>query len=157
MANEKKGTAQSTTDKAREAAGDLKDRAQETAQNLAERASDTASNVASRAGEMASNVANRAGEMASSAGRRADSAASSAGRGMESFADTVRDYGPSSGMLGSATSAVADTIEGAGDYLEQHGLSGVASDLTDMVRRNPIPALLLGIGLGFLIARATRS
>lgn len=147
MANAKKeDTIQSTTDKAREMAGDVKDRAQETAHNVAERARETASNVA-----------NRAGEMASGAGRRADDALASAGRGMESFSETVRERGPSSGMLGSATSAVADSLEGAGEYLEQHGLGDIASDLTDMVRRNPIPALLVGIGLGFLIARATRS
>lgn len=157
MANFKKEGTQSMTDKAREAAADLKDRAQETAQNLGEQAGQTASHLTERAGEMASNVANRAGEMASQAGRRADGAVSSAGRGMESFAETVRERGPSSGMLGSATSAVADTLENAGEYLESHGLGGIASDLTETIRRNPIPALLVGIGLGFLIARATRS
>lgn len=167
MANEKKGT-QSVTDKARDLAEDVKERAQETGQNLAERASSAASHAAERAGEMASNVGhrasemasnvgNRVGEMASGAGRRADRAVSSAGRGVESFADTVREYGPSSGMLGSATSAVADTIDEAGNYLEEQGLSGIASDLTNLVRRNPIPALLVGFGLGFLIARVTRS
>jgi hypothetical protein len=76
---------------------------------------------------------------------------------MQSFAETVRERGPSSGMLGGATSAVADTLESTGEYLESHGLSGIADDVTDLVRRNPIPALLIGIGVGFLIARATRS
>jgi hypothetical protein len=155
MSNEKKGT-QSVTDKTRDLANDVKERAQETGQNLAERASEAAS-AAERAGEVASNVGNRVSEMASGAGRRADRAVSAAGRGVESFAETVRDHGPSSGMLGSATSAVADTIDEAGNYLEEHGLSDIASDLTNLVRRNPIPALLVGFGLGFLIARVTRS
>ena len=31
----------------------------------------------------------------------------------------------------------------------------MAEDLTDLIRRNPIPALLVGVGLGFLLARAT--
>ena len=60
-------------------------------------------------------------------------------------------------MLGSAASAVADTLESSGRYLEESGLSGIGEDLTSMIRRNPVPALLVGIGLGFLIARATRS
>jgi methyl-accepting chemotaxis protein len=128
-------TRESVTERAKELAGEAKDRAQEAAHGVAERASEVASNV----------------------GRRADSAVESAGSGMQSFAETVRERGPSSGVLGSATSAVADTLEGAGEYLEEHGLSGVAKDLTDLVRKNPIPALLVGIGLGFLIARATRS
>jgi len=33
----------------------------------------------------------------------------------------------------------------------------MGDDITNMIRRNPIPALLVGIGIGFLLARATRS
>jgi len=161
MANTNKGrpegTGQSVVDKAKDMASDVKDKVQDTAHSFSERAGDVASNVAHRTGEVASNVAHRAGEMASTAGKKVDSGVSAAGSGMQSFAETVREHGPSSGMLGSATSAVADTIENTGEYLETHGLSGIAEDLTSLVRRNPIPALLIGIGVGFLIARATRS
>jgi hypothetical protein len=56
---------------------------------------------------------------------------------------------------------VADTLEGGGRYLQEHGLSGIGEDLTNLVRRNPVPAVLLGIGLGlglgYLIARVTSS
>jgi len=155
--NRPEGTAQSVADKAKEMASDVKEKVQDTAQSFTERASETASNVAHRASEAASNVTHRAGEVASNVGRKVDSGVSAAGSGMQSFADTVRDRGPSSGVLGSATSAVADTLENTGEYLETHGLSGIAKDLTDIIRRNPIPALLIGIGVGFLISRATRS
>jgi hypothetical protein len=76
---------------------------------------------------------------------------------MESLADTVRDRGPSSGVLGSATGAVAGTLEQAGRYMEDKNLSGMMDDVTGMIKRNPIPALLLGIGLGFVLGRALRS
>jgi len=33
----------------------------------------------------------------------------------------------------------------------------MADDVTDLIRRNPIPALFVGIGLGFLLARLTTS
>jgi hypothetical protein len=33
----------------------------------------------------------------------------------------------------------------------------MANDLTDLIKRNPIPALLLAVAVGVLIARATRS
>ena len=36
------------------------------------------------------------------------------------------------------------------------GFSGLAEDMTTMIRRNPIPALLIGFGLGFLLARTFR-
>jgi hypothetical protein len=52
---------------------------------------------------------------------------------------------------------MADTLERGGRYLEEEGLRGIGQDLTNVIRRNPIPALLLGIGIGFLIARSLRS
>jgi hypothetical protein len=60
-------------------------------------------------------------------------------------------------MLGSATRAVADTMEGAGKYLEDKNLSGMMDDVTGLIKRNPIPAVLLGLGIGFLVGRALSS
>jgi hypothetical protein len=59
-------------------------------------------------------------------------------------------------MLGSASSSLARTLEQGGEYLEHEGLSGISKDLTNVIRRNPIPALCIGIGLGFILARAMR-
>jgi hypothetical protein len=52
---------------------------------------------------------------------------------------------------------VAETLDSGGRYLKEEGMTGMANDLTDMIKRNPIPALLVGVCLGVLIARATRS
>jgi hypothetical protein len=60
-------------------------------------------------------------------------------------------------MLGSATRTVADTLEGAGKYLEDKNLSGMMDDVTGLIKRNPIPAVLLGLGIGFLVGRALSS
>jgi len=76
---------------------------------------------------------------------------------MGSLGHAVREHVPSEGMMGRAGSAVADTLEAGGHYLEEHGLKEMGDDITNMIRRNPIPALLVGIGIGFLLARATRS
>ena len=110
---------------------------------------DTVRDVASQAGKKAS-------EAASYVSQKAEDATSAVGSGMKSLAGTIRESAPREGMLGSAGSAVASTLESSGRYLEEHGLSGIGDDLTDVIRRNPIPALLIGIGVGFLIARATR-
>jgi hypothetical protein len=72
------------------------------------------------------------------------------------MAGTVREHAPS-GVMGTAASRVADTLESGGRYLREEGLRGMGEDLTELVRRNPIPALLIGIGVGFLLARVTRS
>ena len=56
-----------------------------------------------------------------------------------------------------AALAGARTPEELDAHLEEQGLSGMAEDLTGLIRRNPIPAMLIGIGLGYLLARMTRS
>jgi hypothetical protein len=76
---------------------------------------------------------------------------------MKSLAGTIREKAPHGGFVGQASSTVAETLERGGRYLEEQGLSGIGDDLTNLIRRNPIPALLVGIGVGFLLARATRS
>ena len=53
-----------------------------------------------------------------------------------------------------ATSKVGATLESTGQYLKEDGLHHMASDMSNMIRRNPIPAMVLGIGLGYLLAQA---
>jgi hypothetical protein len=118
---------------------------------------DAAAGATEKAREMASNVADKARDVASSVGQKAEDAASSVGGGMASLAGTIRENAPREGMLGSAAASVADTLESGGRYLQEEGFGGMADDLTDLIRRNPIPAVLVGIGLGFLLARSTRS
>jgi hypothetical protein len=60
-------------------------------------------------------------------------------------------------MLGDATSTVAKTLEQGGKYLQKEGLTGMADDLSEIIRKNPIPAVLVGIGVGFMLAQLTRS
>ena len=114
-----------------------------------------ASDAANKAKETASSFAQKAGDAASFVGKKADEASSAVGSGMKSLAGTIRDNAPDKGPLGSASSAAASTLESGGRYLEEHGLSGIAGDITSMIKRNPIPAILVGIGLGYLVARAT--
>ena len=51
---------------------------------------------------------------------------------------------------------VEETYEAGRDYVTHRGLSGMGEDLTDVIRKNPLPAVLLGVGIGFLLARALR-
>lgn len=135
----------------------MKNKAQEAGSTIAEKAQDFASSAAEKAQDAASNVAHRAGEMASTVGQKAEDAAATVGGGMKSLAGTIRENAPSSGMFRTASSTVADTLEGSGRYLQEQGLGGLGRDLTNLVRRNPLPALMLGIALGYLIAQATRT
>jgi len=125
--------------------------------NVADKAKDVAGTVLDKAKQAASSVADKARDVASNLGDRADTAVSSVGSGMQSLAGTIRDKAPSGGMLGGAATGVAGALETGGRYLQEEGLSGMGEDVTNLIRRNPIPAVLIGVGLGFLLARITRS
>jgi len=120
----------------------------------AKNVADTAKDKAKQAGEFVRDKAGQAGEFVRD---KADQAATSAGKGMETLAGTIRDRGPQAGVLGKATSTVADTLDRTGQYLQNEGMSGMVDDLSSMVRNHPLPAILLGIGLGFMLARLTTS
>lgn len=125
------------------------------ASGVADKAKDAAADAGSKVKEAATSVAQKVGDAASFVGQKAQDASTSVGSGMKSLGGTIREHTPSSGMLGTAGGAVADTLESSGRYLQEHGLSGIGDDITNLIRRNPIPAVLLGIGVGFLVARAT--
>jgi ABC-type transporter Mla subunit MlaD len=114
---------------------------------------DTANQAKDKAKSIAENVADKAKSAAGYVQEKADQGVGYAGEGVESLGRTVRERGPQSGMLGRANSAVADTLEQTGEYLHDKGVSGMAGDLTTMIKNNPIPSLLIGVGIGFVLAR----
>jgi len=117
-------------------------------------AKDVADDAANKAKDIGATVAQKAGEASNYVGRKAEEATSAVGAGMKTVAQAIRDKTPDKGVVGTAGSAVANTLEQGGQYLQEHGLSGIGKDMTCMIRNNPIPAVLVGIGLGFLVARA---
>ena len=60
-------------------------------------------------------------------------------------------------MLGKANEYVAEGLEQAGHYMQDKNLSGMMGDMTELIKRNPIPALLVGLGVGFLLGKSMRS
>lgn len=143
--------------KAQDAGSAIADKGRDAAATVTDKARDAMSAVSDKARETASNLGNTASEAASNLGQKAEDATTAVGGSMKSLAGTIRENAPEGGFIGSAGSTLADTLEKGGRYLEEQGLSGMGDDLTNLIRRNPVPALLVGIGLGYLIARATRS
>lgn len=43
------------------------------------------------------------------------------------------------------------------DYVEDKDFGQMAEEMSNVIRRHPLPAVLIGIGVGFLLARSTRS
>lgn len=54
-----------------------------------------------------------------------------------------------------ATSSVGGAMETTGQYLKNDGLQHITADVSELIRRNPVPAMLIGVGLGVLLAQAT--
>jgi len=132
------------------------DQAKNDASSAADKAREALGHVGSALSSTASSVGTAIGNTASSLGQRADDAAAGVGTGLKSVASSIRDQGPNSGMLGQATSTVAGAIESTGQYLSDKHLSGMADDVASMIKSHPIPAVMIGLGVGFLLGRALR-
>lgn len=81
---------------------------------------------------------------------------SAVGESIGSLAGVIRDKAPQEGAMGTAATAVAEKLDVAGSYLQEKDLNHVLGDLSGMIRRYPVPSLLIGLGIGYLLARSTR-
>jgi len=134
-----------------------KGKVDDAASYVGQKAEDATAYVGHKAEEAAAYVGHRAEEAAGYAAQKSGESMSKAGAGLRSLGGTVRESGPESGMAHGATSAVADTLESTGRYLEEQGAQEMVEDLTNLIRRNPIPALLIGVGAGYLLGKAMTS
>jgi hypothetical protein len=129
--------------------------------NRFEGAADKAREAAANVGEAASRAVTTAGEMANQAacnvGHTADDLAASAGAGIKGIGDKLSHNAPHTGMMGSASQAVAQSVHDGGQYMQDAKLSGMVEDVAQIIRRNPFPAVFIAIGLGWFVARKMRS
>lgn len=91
-------------------------------------------------------------EAAEAAASKAAEVTSQLGQKVRAVAGKLRERSPHE-TVRDATYKVADTLESAGAYLESKSLRDIADDLGAVVRRYPLQSLLLGVALGFLLAR----
>ena len=87
--------------------------------------------------------------------RRLSEYGSSAGGIVSNLRSRVDDLGATvSDKAGEAAGAMASGVQSARSYLQDRDFDELTGDITAWVRRNPIQACLIGIGLGYLIARS---
>lgn len=127
------------------------------ASNAATSVRDAAGVVGERVRGAASNVSKSAEAAAGYLGERAEDATAAFGTGLKSAGDAIRQNAPQSGRLAQASDAIAQSFIDSGNYVEEQGLEGMANDVATLIRRNPIPALLIGIGLAVWITRSMQS
>jgi ElaB/YqjD/DUF883 family membrane-anchored ribosome-binding protein len=141
---------------AQDAARTAGQKAQETAQTVGQKAQEFAHTAGQKAQEFAHTAGQKVQEAATTVGHKAEDTTAAVGRGLENAADRVREKLPHEGMLGRASEAFADTLDRTGRYIEERNIRGIANDVTEVIRRNPIPAVLVAVGLGFLLGRTLR-
>lgn len=152
VADKVKSTIEATVDKAGNAAEIIQQRVGQFATDVEERAHRLAGTVANATTSAKSAVS----QAVTNAGQKADQLTSDAGAGIQSLANNLGQRAPQSGVAGTAVKAVADSVRETGKYLEEAKLSGAADDAVALVRRYPVPAMLLAVGLGWYLARNSR-
>jgi uncharacterized membrane-anchored protein YhcB (DUF1043 family) len=77
-------------------------------------------------------------------------------RRLQEYGDTIAGGVESvQGAIATAATAVADGVESTSAYLQERKVEEMATDLTALIRRYPVSSLLIGVGLGYLLARCT--
>lgn len=98
----------------------------------------------------------KAQELGATAVSKANEAATVVGEKMGSLASVIREKVPHEGAMATAATAVAGGLESASSYLQEKKFANLATDLTALIRRYPVQSLLVGVGVGYWLARRTR-
>ena len=94
----------------------------------------------------------RARELGATAAKKANVAAPAIGEKMKSLASVIRGKAPREGKIGTTATKVAGGLESASHYLQEKKFDHLGEDFRGLVRRYPVRSLLIGLGLGFLLA-----
>ncbi len=133
-------------DKAKEAVANVGDAASQAVHVAREFASETSCAVGSIANQAVCDVSQKANDLTANAGA-----------GIKGLGDKLSQNAPRSGLVGNASQSVAKAVHDGGQYMEDAKFTGMVEDVAHLIRRNPIPAVFLAIGLGWVVARKMRS
>jgi uncharacterized protein YjbJ (UPF0337 family) len=102
------------------------------------------------------NITAKAQELGATAANKANEAATVVGEKIGSLANVIRENAPHEGTVATAATAVVDGLESASSYLREKKFEHLAKDVTALIRTYPVQSLLMGVGLGYLLARRKR-
>lgn len=126
------------------------------------RETDMASRAAEGAREVAGEMRERLDEAKAQAqivGHRiaegADAAMTATGTRMTGVADSLRARADET-SAGRIAARTGDALSRGGEYLQQSSPADVRTDLENVMRERPMTTLLVGAGVGYLLARALR-
>jgi hypothetical protein len=119
--------------------------------------SESAAKVGDKIADAASQVRERASEFGRSAAQKVDEQRASTAATLKSTADSLRSSGQSSSQaISDAANRTAEKLDSTANYVRDHDFRGMVGDIQRVIRRNPTPALIGALGLGFLLGSALR-
>ena len=132
------------------------DRTADKAHDTIDAARDKAAGLADQAQQVGAQVADKAQQVGAQVVDKAEAATTTVGEKLTDVAQTIRDKAPASGPVADAADTAAETLQRAGTYLREQDLADIRGDLEGLIRRHPIESLLVGLGVGYLLARSMR-
>jgi uncharacterized protein YjbJ (UPF0337 family) len=121
--------------------------------NAEEEMENAKQNISQSAANAYSDAKAKAQELGTAAAEKVGGATKVVGEKMSSLAGTIREKVPQEGTIGSAAQTVANQLDNAGAYLQDKALGNMTQDVSELIRRYPIPSLLIGVGIGYLLSR----
>lgn len=91
-------------------------------------------------------------------GEAGSSVASMAGQAACAVGGVASDVGKKAEELwGTASDAISSTVRDSGQYLSEAGFRGTTEDLAKLIRQNPISAVCIAFGMGWVLARTLKT
>ena len=107
--------------------------------------------------ERAAQVTDKVSDMARTAAATIDKRRSTAADGLETAATTLHDKAgilPGGERVSELAHAAADQLSSTADYVRQHNVHRMISDVEAVVKNNPGPSLVVAAVFGFVVGRA---
>jgi hypothetical protein len=118
---------------------------------------DTAAGAAAQVSGAATRAREKAAEIGQSATETIEGQRRQAASGLESAASTIReraDQLPGGETASRLANSAADAMSSTAEYVRDNDLRDMLTDVEEVVKRNPGPALLAAAFVGFLVGRA---
>jgi hypothetical protein len=154
---EEKNLAQRASEKVSQVADDLRSKSPgEIVDDARAKTGEAIDAARHKTGEAIDTAKQKTAEATAAASDKATDVMTAAGDRMNTLAQTVREKAPVEGRTGEIAATAADALERSGRYLQEADPTVVRSDLERIIREHPVEAVLVGLGIGYLLARATR-
>lgn len=121
-----------------------------------ESASDAASKVGDKISSMSSQAKDKASDLGRTAASKIDQNRDAAAGGLETAASTLHDKAdslPGGETVTNLAHSAADQLTATAEYVRQHDVNSMMSDVERLVKNNPGPSLLVAAVVGFLVGR----